>query len=322
MALPSTNKSSPRQASLPVDARPNFLLLGAGKSGTTTAWRCLDQHPEVFVPDVKEPNFFALHGETIPSDPGPDRMHHYPQSVTDAAAYRALFEDAPEGASARGEASPMYLYDDRAPRRIQALLGADVRLIAFLRQPAERLFSRWQHLLADGHPPTDDIRDALDPTSIWHRRPDLVPEGFYARHLRRYIDRFPRANLRVVLFDDLVDNPVPTMQEVYRFLGVDPTFTPTMARYNASHRVEHPVGAWLFGRQSGAKQVLRRLAPAATKALQQSPVARRLLTWVRRRAGQRDTLSPALRDQLTDALYADDIGQLELLLDRSLNHWR
>lgn len=295
---------------------PSFLVIGAGKSGTTSVWRYLDQHPEVFMSPVKEPNFFALEGMSLSSEPDPKRMHHYPQSVTTWEDYQALFADAPP-TLVTGEVSPMYLYDDRAPSNIVNHLGTDVRLIAFLRQPAERLFSRWQHLVADGHPPSDDIRDAFDRSSIWWQRPDLVPEGFYGNHLQRYVERFPRSHLKIFLFEELVEHPDATLTALYEFIGVDPSFTPVQAQHNSSHRLTHPVLDWLFGRESPLKQLLCTLAPS----LRHHPMANQLLAWIRQRFGHREVLSPDLRKRLTHEIYADDIRKLESILDRRLPQW-
>jgi hypothetical protein len=296
-------------------------VIGAGKSGTTSVWRALDQHPEVFMSPVKEPNFFALKGEDLsPDADDPERMHHYPDAVTTWTDYQALFDEAPDGA-VTGEASPMYLYDERAPATIAHHLGTDVRLVAFLRQPAERLFSRWQHLVAEGFPPSDQFQDALDRSSIWWRRPDLVPEGFYGAHLQRYVDRFPRAHLKVFLFEDLVTRPHETMATLYRFLNVDPSFRPDTTPRNSSHRLQHPALAWLLGRRGGLKAALAAARPGLWNRLRHADPARRLLARLRRRLGHKDALPPRLRRRLTTEIYADDLRHLEGLLGRSLTAW-
>ena len=319
----SSSRAATRPASgLSGGTLPSFLVIGAGKSGTTSVDKYLHQHPEVFMSPVKEPNFFALVGTTVdPNNPGPERQRHYPQAVTEWDAYRKLFAEAPTEA-AIGEVSPMYLYDPRAPANIHRYLGPDVRLVAFLRQPAERLFSRWQHLLAVGHPPPGDIRDALDPSSIWRRRPDLVPEGFYGAHLSRYVARFPRAHIKVFLFEDLVQRPRATMQALYQFIGVDSSFEPIRARYNNSHRMQHPALAWALGRNSDLKRWVAAAAPALIRRLRDAPSVQYLLDVLRRCFGHRDALDPVLRRRLTRTLYADDIRRLEALLGRSLASWR
>jgi len=319
MSSQLASASPPAPAS--TDHCPSFLVIGAGKSGTTSVWRALDQHPEVFMSPVKEPNFFALKGEDLaPDADDPERLHHYPDAVTTWADYQALLGGAPDGA-VTGEVSPMYLYDERAPANIAHHLGTDVRLVAFLRQPAERLFSRWQHLVAEGYPPSDRFRDALDRSSVWWRRPDLVPEGFYGAHLQRYLDRFPRSHLKVFLFEDLVERPQETMAVLYRFLGVDPAFRPDTTPRNSSHRLQHPVLAWLLGRHGGLKAVLRSALPEVWSRLRQSPTAQRLLATVRRRLGHKASLSGTLRRRITHEIYGDDLRHLATLLDRSIDHW-
>jgi hypothetical protein len=301
---------------------PTFLVIGAGKSGTTSLWSYLGQHPDVFVSPVKETNFFALEGQDVPAqDTSAEQMHHYPWSVTRWADYATLFAGA-AGHAAVGEVSPMYLYHPEAPARIKARLP-HVRLVAVLRQPADRLFSRWQHLVSEGRAPSARFADALDRSSIWWRRPDLVPEGFYGRHVARYLDAFPREQLKVVLFDDLKADLPGVLRDVYAFLGVDPGFVPeVLTPRNVSGRIENPVLRRLVGRESVVRAALERLAPGLLARLREAPRARRALHAVRRRLATRDTLSPALRRRLTREVYGDDLDCLEDVLGRDLSTWR
>jgi len=92
---------------------PNFFVIGAGKSGTTSLWRYLEQHPEVYMSPIKEPKFFAFEGG-VPDFRGPKT----PWAVTDLEAYRALFAGVSEE-KALGEASAYYLYTEEAPERIR-----------------------------------------------------------------------------------------------------------------------------------------------------------------------------------------------------------
>jgi hypothetical protein len=298
------------------------LVIGAGKSGTTSLWSYLGQHPDVFVSPVKEPNFFALEGQAVPArDASPGQMHHYPQSVTRWADYVALFDSA-AGHAAAGEASPMYLYHPDAPARIRARLP-EAKLVAVLRQPAERLFSRWQHLVADGRAPSPRFADALRPDSIWWRRPDLVPEGFYGRHLARYLALFPREQVKVVLFDDLKADAAGVVRDVYDFLGVGPSVQPqALTPRNASGRIEHPVLRRLVGRQSVVRAAVARLAPDLLDRLREDPRAQRLLYGVRRRLATRDVLPADLKRRVTEEIYGADLRQLEALLGRDLSAWR
>ena len=172
---------------------PNFLVIGAAKSGTTSLYHYLGQHPQVYVSPVKEPNFFALEGEK-PDFRAPgseERINSW--SVTDVEAYRALFEGAGEE-EALGEASAMYLYSEKAPGRIRHHLP-NTKLVAVLRDPVERAYSSFLHLKRNGREPLDDFVEALEAEErrirdnwewIWHYK----NMGFYHEQLRRYHEAF------------------------------------------------------------------------------------------------------------------------------------
>src|SRR5262245_47722132 len=113
---------------------PNFLIIGANRSGTTSLHRYLGAHPQVFLPRIKEPHFFMVDGIEIPPDRPDARtmarmVHTYDE-------YQALFDSA-AGKDAIGEASTGYLCHPNAPLRIHARLP-NVKLIAILRNPVER----------------------------------------------------------------------------------------------------------------------------------------------------------------------------------------
>ena len=116
---------------------PNFVIIGAARSGTTSLYRYLSEHPDVFTSPVKETNYFAWEAERPPEGSAPIPEQMYPIRV--AAAYRALF-DAVSGQRAIGEASPRYLHVPGVPERLAAELP-DVRLVAILREPARRAYA-------------------------------------------------------------------------------------------------------------------------------------------------------------------------------------
>src|SRR5690606_26127042 len=170
---------------------PDFLLIGAGKCGTTSLHYYLQQHPQIFMSAVKEPNFFALEqAQAVNPEEDLQQFFHYPWAVKNLEAYKALFASA-ESNQLKGEASTMYLYMPEAPQRIKYYVP-EVKLIAVFRQPAERLYSRYLHLARENRLPSRDFKDALDKTSIWWQRNDLVKEGFYYKHLSRYFYLFPK----------------------------------------------------------------------------------------------------------------------------------
>ncbi len=112
---------------------PTFLVIGAARSGTTALYTYLKQHPMVFMSSVKETNFYAFEGEKLECrGPGADYINN---SITNLANYRELFAMA-SNEMARGEVSPLYLYSEKAPKRVRKHIP-DVQLIAILRNPIE-----------------------------------------------------------------------------------------------------------------------------------------------------------------------------------------
>jgi hypothetical protein len=130
---------------------PNFLIGGAGKSGTTTLWAVLRRHPQVFMPRVKDVSFFS-------SDVAPRSVYHHGIDW-----YGGLFAGA-EGRIAIGEASVAYLYDPESPRLIQKHLGMP-RMVFILRDPCERTYSHyWQERKRGVRlPPFDDLMRTAPP---------------------------------------------------------------------------------------------------------------------------------------------------------------
>jgi hypothetical protein len=207
------------------EGMPDFLVIGAGKSGTTSIDKYLDQHPGVFVPAKKEPNFFGY--ENVSEDQlreNPEDLAHFRNSITTLEEYLKIFEAA-EPHQKKGETSNTYLYHKNAAERIHYYIP-EVKLIAILRHPADRLFSRYMHLARENRTPTKHFSDCLDRNSIWWKRNDLIKEGFYFQNLGPFFEIFPRDHIRVYLYEDLQKDPLRVMEEIYRFIGVDPLFRP------------------------------------------------------------------------------------------------
>ncbi len=130
---------------------PNFLVIGATKSGTTSLYTYLKQHPEVYMP-MKEPNFFALEGREPPFFRGPEGWKEPSQKrITDLEGYRTLFAGA-SGEKAMGEVSPLYLYAPQAAYRIRRYVP-EAKLVAILRNPVERAYSAYMHLVREDREP-------------------------------------------------------------------------------------------------------------------------------------------------------------------------
>ncbi len=175
----STPLSDPAHASghARVPARvPDFFIVGHHKSGTTALYEMLKRHPQIFMPDLKEPRFFA--GD-LPARLEPPTARRLPATLEE---YLALFADARPDQRA-GEASPSYLRSHAAAGAI-ARLAPDARIIAILREPAS--FVRSMHLqLVQSHVETErDLAKALAAEDVLRARAPAAPL-LRPRQLRR-----------------------------------------------------------------------------------------------------------------------------------------
>ncbi|QTN39560.1 sulfotransferase [Cryomorphaceae bacterium] len=301
---------------------PTFLIIGAGKSGTTALHAYLDQHPDVYMSSVKETNFFALEGVDVKreGDQSEDQMEHYPWAITDRGEYLKLFEEAGK-VSAKGETSPMYLYNEKAPVNIKAW-NPEMKLIAILREPVDRLYSRYMHLVREHRAPSKDFMNCLDSNSIWWKRNDLVREGFYGTYIERYFNQFNPEQIKVFLYEDLRSDELRVIKEIYAFIGVDADFIPdTERQHNVSGKIKNPVVDALFGQRSILKRAIRSLAPGLVEKLRSSEGAQKMVQNIRSKNLEKAPLSPEDRRRIQEEVYASEMEKLSRLLNRDLGHW-
>lgn len=287
---------------------PNFLLIGAMRSGTTALYTFLGQHPEIFMSPLKEPNYFAFLGTDAPD------LVEGSSSITATDDYLGLFSGV-SGERRVGEASHSYLYYPGSAQRIANDLR-DVRIVCILRDPAARAFSHFMFHVRNGREEATDFAAALategDRIRDHQHFGHYQNRGFYARQLREYFDVFPRESIRVHLYDDLAARPLWVVQDIYRFLGVDATFEPDVSiRRNPSGL---PRRGWLHHLLVKRNPVKRRVQPVLPRSLY------RLATRIRDRNLIRQELGADIRRELVET-FRPDIADLEQLIDRDLSAW-
>lgn len=298
---------------------PNFFLIGAAKAGTTSFFGFLTQHPEVYGPALKEPNYFALGGAPAAfKGPGDDATVNR-LSVHDGAAYEELFRGAGR-AAAVGEASTLYLYAPEAPAAIRRQ-AADARLIVILRNPVERAYSAFLHLRRDQREPLADFAAALAREEariaagwqhLWHYR----RAGLYSEQLGRYLEHFPRERLLIHLYDDLVSRPGDLLRETFRFLGVDADFEPDVSRRaNVAGQPRSKLLHRILIGQNPIKSLAKRLVPERPR--------RRLwaLLFGRNIRRGRPPMPADARAGLEE-YFRPEVDRLSSLLGHDLSGWR
>lgn len=210
---------------------PDFIVIGAARAGTTALYSYLRQHPQIFMPDIKEPNFFAFEGETLDCrGPGADFINN---SFTELDEYQALFSGSQPGEIC-GEASPLYLFSPKAPARIKHHVPG-AKLIVILRNPVEQAFSHYLYATKQAIETEVDFNKALmleDERMAAGWQPLFAYSKFprYGEQLARFFDTFPRGQILIRTYEDFQQNPTDLMRDIFDFVGANPEFEPDMSK--------------------------------------------------------------------------------------------
>jgi hypothetical protein len=295
---------------------PDFLIIGAAKSGTTSLYFYLQQHPQIFMPYMKEPFFFAFQGQELQDCFLAGKMKENLRVVTTLEQYQALFADAPVG-SMVGEASTLYLYQPNAAARIKEQIP-NVKLIVVLRNPVDRAYSHYQHFVRDGYEPEADFYSAILAEKIrmqqnWFPSYFYFDAGFYSVQLKRYYDLFPKEQIKVFLYEDLQDAEKMT-KEIFAFFGLNTDLKiDTGTKHNLSGDIRFPALYRSVKHSAKIKPFLRRLMPVKAWSRLRAYWEK----WIIRPVGGMDE---EVREEL-QTLFREDILSLQGLIDRDLSSW-
>lgn len=294
---------------------PNFLVIGAAKSGSTSLYAYLKQHPQIYMSPVKEPGFFAWEGDSLDFRGPGDRERTLP--INNLKEYVTLF-DGVTNEIAIGEACTDYLYSSQAPERICHYIP-DAKLVAILRDPTERAFSQFLGNTKGGYEPLTNFAQAIAEedsriSNNWHYRWHYRARGFYYTQLMRYLDEFDRSQLKIYFYEDWNANPIKILQDIFLFLGVDNTFIPDISTKlnTAPLAPKNKILDKLLQTQNPIKSILKPFFPKEVRT--------RIWSKFKNQNLAKPTLSPAMRQQLIQ-VYREDILKLQGLLQRDLSRW-
>jgi len=303
---------------------PNFLIIGAAKSGTTSLYHYLKDHPDIFMSSVKETNFFLGDGKTAAEEIGLDGKSRSLTRIATLADYSALFQNAVQE-KARGEASPKYLYYPGVAQRIKEVIP-NTKIIVILRHPVDRAYSAFLHHLREGEEEYTDfaavlreepnrIERGIDPKYHYRNR------GFYFKQLSPYYDAFGAEKVQVYLYEDLRKEPLSLMRHLFGVLGVDPAFEPNMGtEHNISgvpkNQLLHKVYGFLKSDRNVVKELGKRVLPGTLR----QQLKGRIVGSLQKNNLIKPSLPPEIRTNLIRG-YREDIVQLQSLIGRDLTHW-
>jgi hypothetical protein len=297
--------------------KPNFIIVGAPKCGTTALYEYLRPHPNVFLPEIKEPHFFAKDLGTYPR-------------IKTLEEYTEIFAASTEQHLRVGEASVYYLRSSTAIPNIGEF-NPDARIIAMFRNPVEMVHSLHSQLLYVAEENESDFETAWRLQERRSRGLDLPPRsrgaflvqyaevGKFGTQVQRLLSVFPRAQVKLILFDDFAASPQRVYDEVIDFLDIPHDNRSGFPRVNDNKRARL---TWL-------RNLARKPPPAlrdAVRGLKQAVGAEGLsavkkkivdLNTVKER---RRPLSPEFRAELVET-FRDEVALLSRQLNRDLSHW-
>jgi hypothetical protein len=300
-----------------LDRKPNFFIVGAPKCGTTALYEYLRPHPNIFMPAIKEPHFFATD------------LGIYPP-VRTPQEYTQIFAASSPTHLRVGEASVYYLRSSVAIANIRDF-NAEARLIAMFRNPVDMIYSLHSQLLYVSEESETDFERAWRLQERRRQGRDLpqgsrgsfllqyAEVGQFGSQTQRLLSIFPRAQVKIILYDDFAASPKAVYDDIIEFLGIPHDGRTEFPRINENKRAKIP---WL-------RDFMRKPPPALHSAVRGlknalgaegiSSTKKRIvaLNTVRER---RPPLSSKFRAELVEA-FREEVALLGRLLDRDLSHW-
>ncbi len=278
----------------PTSRLPNFLMIGAMKTGTTSLWHYLRSHPQIFMSDVKEVMFF-------------DPRHKWDRGID---WYERQFEQAPEQAVALGEASTSYTKFPvvrEVPSRIASVLP-DVSLIYMVRHPVERMQSHYLYALSRG-------KESRPIEQAFAEDPAYLDISRYALQLEQYEPYFSRDQFLLLDSRDLRNDRVETLRRVFGFIGVDDTWVPSVVDrefFRSEDRRMQAAYSPRLRRMPRLRTISKRV-PEPVKALARKLTSDPVDV-------QRARISDDLRRRLEDSLR-EDVAKLRRFMPDGFDGW-
>lgn len=214
--------------------KPNFFIVGAPRAGTTALYQYLDQHPDVFLPRIKEPHHF-----------GQDLKFAVPRLSFEE--YKKLFQSATDQ-KALGDGSVMYLMSRSAAKEIKERCP-DAKIIIMLRHPVDLIISLHRKMLLSGNENIEDLQEALEAEHARKQGKQIPRFGkrisllFYsdvvrfAPQVQRYLDVFGKENTHIIIFDDFITDTEKAYKNVLVFLNLATHHTPDFKVVNSTKNV-------------------------------------------------------------------------------------
>jgi len=292
---------------------PNFMCLGAAKSGTTTLYNILRQHSDIYIPSFKEPHFFDI-----------------PENFEKGIEWYKKTYFKKTDSKIIADFTPSYFFDENAPKRIFESLDKNMKFIVIIRNPVDRAYSHYLHSKRDHHE-SEDFEKSLkleinrlkqyDEQSDYlsYLRHSYVHQGLYSKMLERYLHYFSLDNFLFISFEDeFLQERDLTIKKVLDFLEIDSSiFLHTDIMSNPSSKQKSKNLKELMKRTGWWRVFLKKVIPSLKI---RQILKNKIQNW-NTRAFSPPKLSLLDRRSIYNSYFKDDIHNLERLLNRDLSNW-
>jgi len=307
--------------------KTNLFLIGAMRAGSTTLYHFLSQHPEIYMSSIKEPDFFvAEYSRRNLSKAGlADADYQKRIEIINNKGkfrtidkYQQLFRDIKNEKYA-GEASH-YLYNPGTAHIVYDY-NPDSRIIVSLRNPVERIYSEYMYYVRDGRVNVP-FNDFLQTGLVWdnvNKKWNIFSEsrlnkGFYSKLLKPWFYFFGKEKLKIIVFDQLVHNPMQVCKELYSWLEVDTKYRPEKVHAQRSGK---PRSAILYNniifQNNFLKNYVKEKLPRTMRVL-----LRDYLNIILLKGNKMDKNTEILLKKI----YHNEIIQLEKMINKDLTSWK
>ena len=278
--------------------KPNLFIVGAGRSGTTTLHEWLKDHPEVFMSEVKGPNFFG-------EEPNPA----FPEFFKNKKKYMDLFKGA-DNKKILGESSH-YFWSKTAPKEITEF-NPESKILIILRNPLDVAYSYYKNGDIPNNIPFEESLKLND-----ERVKKMFVKLNFAENLQNYLDVFGK-NVYLIIIEEMNNDLEEAYKKLCRFLGINDSFLPDFENHNQARELKNK---WLVK--------LIEKAPAGFKLLIKSLMTKKSVKRVRTKIIKfttkkdiKDTINPELRKRLFKEYFAKEKEKTEKILNKKLDFWK
>ena len=292
---------------------PNFMCLGAAKSGTTSLYDILRQHADIYIPSFKEPHFFDI-----------------PENFSNGLEWykNTYFKNVNKKIIA--DFTPSYFFDEHAPKRIFQSLGSDIKFLVIIRNPVDRAYSHYLHSKRDLYE-KQDFGEALKLESsrlkqyqnqadyLSYLRHSYIHQGLYSKMLKRYLQYFSLDNFLFINFEDeFLQEKDLTIQKILHFLEIDSSILLNIdIRSNPASKERSKILKRMMKKTGWWRVLLKKMIPS----LKIRQIIKNKIQRANISAFSPPKLTQLQRHNIYNSYFRRDIHDLSVLLNRDFSNW-